>query len=125
LRWIFPLNLGFDNLHCIIPTDPSGEDEPYLWVFRIKLDGSSLRQRLDDRGVSLRLFSRVPCEFLSVPRAGIRRTDQPRRVPGRVVLIAGAAVVAGLSRSCQSAADNSDFRERCLANFVGRTERAL
>ena len=27
------LDTALQNLHCITPTDPSGEDEPYLWVF--------------------------------------------------------------------------------------------
>lgn len=42
------LDTTLQNLHCIIPTDPSGEDEPYLWVFFIVADGSTVRQRLDD-----------------------------------------------------------------------------
>lgn len=42
------LDTTLQNLHCITPTDPSGEDEPYLWVFFIVADGSTVRQRLDD-----------------------------------------------------------------------------
>jgi hypothetical protein len=42
------LDTNLQNLHCLTPTDPSGEDEPYLWVFFIVADGSTVRQRLDD-----------------------------------------------------------------------------
>ena len=42
------LDTTLQNLHCLTPTDPSGEDEPYLWVFFIVADGSTVRQRLDD-----------------------------------------------------------------------------
>jgi len=42
------LDTALQNLHCITPTDPSGEDEPYLWIFFIVADGSTVRQRLDD-----------------------------------------------------------------------------
>jgi hypothetical protein len=45
---IFKTNLGLSNLHCVTPTDPSGEDEPYLWVFFLKADGSNIRQRTGD-----------------------------------------------------------------------------
>lgn len=45
---IFKTNLALNNLHCVTPTDPSGEDEPYLWVFFIKADGSNVWQRSND-----------------------------------------------------------------------------
>ena len=42
------LNTVLENLYCNTPTDPSGEDERYLWVFFIVADGSTVPQRLDD-----------------------------------------------------------------------------
>lgn len=45
---IFKTNLRLGNLHCVTPTDRSGEDEPYLWVFFITVDGSNIRQRTND-----------------------------------------------------------------------------
>lgn len=43
-----PVHLSIDvnlhTLHCITPTDPSGEDEPYLWTFFIRADGETIRQ---------------------------------------------------------------------------------
>jgi hypothetical protein len=42
------LDLALQNLHCVTPTDPSGQDEPYLWIFFVVADGSTVRQRLDD-----------------------------------------------------------------------------
>jgi len=42
------LDTALQNLHCVTPTDPSGEDEPYLWVFFIVADGTVIRQRFDD-----------------------------------------------------------------------------
>lgn len=42
------LDTALQNLHCITPTDPSGQDEPYLWIFFIVADGSTVRQRLDN-----------------------------------------------------------------------------
>ena len=45
---IFSTHLALNNLHCVTPTDPSGEDEPYLWVFFFKADGSNIRQRIND-----------------------------------------------------------------------------
>jgi hypothetical protein len=45
---IFKSNLALNNLHCVTPTDPSGEDEPYLWVFFVKADGSNVWQRSND-----------------------------------------------------------------------------
>ena len=47
---IFNLRATLENLHCITPTDPSGEDEPYLWAFLIQIDGSTVRQRVGDQG---------------------------------------------------------------------------
>ena len=44
----FSTHLALNNLHCVTPTDPSGEDEPYLWVFFFKADGSNIRQRAND-----------------------------------------------------------------------------
>jgi hypothetical protein len=44
-RMHFDVDAVLRNLHCTTPTDPSGHDEPYLWVFFIKLDGSTIRQR--------------------------------------------------------------------------------
>jgi hypothetical protein len=41
----FDVDAEFRNLHCTTPTDPSGHDEPYLWLFFIKLDGSTIHQR--------------------------------------------------------------------------------
>jgi hypothetical protein len=45
---IFKLSVQLNNLHCIVPTDPSGEDEPYLWVFYAQIDSSTVRQRPGD-----------------------------------------------------------------------------
>lgn len=45
---IFKTNLALNNLHCVTPTDPSGEDDPYLWVFFVKADGSNIWQRPND-----------------------------------------------------------------------------
>jgi hypothetical protein len=45
---IFKTNLALNNLHCVTPTDPSGEDEPYLWVLFVKADGSNIWQRAND-----------------------------------------------------------------------------
>jgi hypothetical protein len=42
------LDTALQNLHCITPTDPSGTDEPYLWIFHVVADGATVRQRLDD-----------------------------------------------------------------------------
>jgi len=42
------LDMALQHLHCVTPTDPSGEDEPYLWVFFIVADGSTIRQRVGD-----------------------------------------------------------------------------
>jgi len=42
------LDMALQHLRCVTPTDPSGEDEPYLWIFFIVADGSTIRQRLDD-----------------------------------------------------------------------------
>src|SRR4051794_30911098 len=42
------LDMALQNLHCRTPTDPSGQDEPYLWIFFVLVDGSTVRQRLDD-----------------------------------------------------------------------------
>ncbi len=36
--------ISLTTLHCITPTDPSGEDEPYLWAFFIRTDGTTVRQ---------------------------------------------------------------------------------
>jgi hypothetical protein len=36
--------INLHHLHCITPTDPSGEDEPYLWAFFIRTDGLTVRQ---------------------------------------------------------------------------------
>jgi hypothetical protein len=47
---IFNLRATLENLHCVTPTDPSGEDEPYLWAFLIQADGSNIRQRAGDPG---------------------------------------------------------------------------
>lgn len=44
----FSVDLTLAGLHCITPTDPSGEDEPYAWIFFVKVDGSTLRQRIGD-----------------------------------------------------------------------------
>jgi hypothetical protein len=41
----FDVTAVVSNLQCTTPTDPGGEDEPYLWVFFAKLDGSTIRQR--------------------------------------------------------------------------------
>ncbi len=38
------VDVTLHTLHCITPTDPSGEDEPYLWVYYIRADGDTLRQ---------------------------------------------------------------------------------
>lgn len=38
------VNVDLHTLHCVTPTDPSGEDEPYLWVFFIRADGETIRQ---------------------------------------------------------------------------------
>lgn len=38
------INVNLHTLHCITPTDPSGEDEPYLWTFFIRADGTTIRQ---------------------------------------------------------------------------------
>ena len=38
------VDVNLHTLHCITPTDPSGEDEPYLWVYYIKADGDTIRQ---------------------------------------------------------------------------------
>jgi hypothetical protein len=38
------INVNLHTLHCITPTDPSGEDEPYLWTFFIRADGETIRQ---------------------------------------------------------------------------------
>jgi len=38
------VNVNLHTLHCITPTDPSGEDEPYLWVYFIRMDGDTIRQ---------------------------------------------------------------------------------
>jgi hypothetical protein len=36
---------------CIAsPTDPSGEDEPYLWAFLLQADGTNIHQRAGDPG---------------------------------------------------------------------------
>ncbi|MGA9768085.1 MAG: hypothetical protein WBV94_03535 [Blastocatellia bacterium] len=45
---IFKTNLALNNLHCVTPTDPSGEDEPYLWVLFVRADGSNIWQRAND-----------------------------------------------------------------------------
>jgi len=42
MRLLIDANLH--TLHCITPTDPSGEDEPYLWAFFIRADGATIRQ---------------------------------------------------------------------------------
>jgi len=38
------VDVNLHTLHCITPTDPSGEDEPYLWVYYIRMDGDTIRQ---------------------------------------------------------------------------------
>jgi hypothetical protein len=38
------VDVSLHTLHCITPTDPSGEDEPYLWVYYIRADGETIRQ---------------------------------------------------------------------------------
>jgi hypothetical protein len=38
------INVNLHTLHCITPTDPSGEDEPYLWTFFNRADGETIRQ---------------------------------------------------------------------------------
>jgi hypothetical protein len=40
---IIKTNLRLGNLHCVTLTDRSGEDEPYLRVFFITIDGSNIR----------------------------------------------------------------------------------
>jgi hypothetical protein len=44
----YSIDSALTNLHCITPTDPSGEDEPYLWVFFVTVDGNTVRQRVGD-----------------------------------------------------------------------------
>ena len=44
----FNVDVRLHNLHCITPTDPSGEDEPYLWAYFVKVDGTVVRQRVGD-----------------------------------------------------------------------------
>lgn len=36
--------LTFNTLRCITPTDPSGEDEPYLWTFFVNIGSPDVRQ---------------------------------------------------------------------------------
>lgn len=36
--------LTFNTLRCVTPTDPSGEDEPYLWTFFINIGSPDVRQ---------------------------------------------------------------------------------
>jgi hypothetical protein len=41
----FAVDMLHTSLQCITPTDPSGEDRPFLWVFIFKVDGTTVRQR--------------------------------------------------------------------------------
>jgi hypothetical protein len=36
--------LNLSHLQCITPTDPSGEDEPYVWVFFLPMSSPGVRQ---------------------------------------------------------------------------------
>jgi hypothetical protein len=38
----FIAKANLHSLHCITPTDVSGEDEPYIWTFFVRADGSTL-----------------------------------------------------------------------------------
>ena len=40
----FLLETSMHTLHCITPTDVSGEDEPYVWTYFVRADGTTLRQ---------------------------------------------------------------------------------
>ena len=50
------VNVNLHTLHCITPTDPSGEDEPYMWIYFVRADGETIRQ---NTVTSTRLTSNV------------------------------------------------------------------
>lgn len=41
----FNFDINLHSLQCIQPDDLEGGDEPYLWVYFVKVDGSTLHQR--------------------------------------------------------------------------------
>ena len=43
----FHTTVSLDNLHCVTPHDSGGED-PYLWAFYTRIDGTSVRQSASD-----------------------------------------------------------------------------
>lgn len=39
----FMVKASLHTLHCITPTDVSGEDEPFIWTFFVRVDGTTLQ----------------------------------------------------------------------------------
>ncbi len=102
------VDVNLHTLHCITPTDPSGEDEPYMWVYYIRMDGDTVRQ------------STVTPTRLS---AAVEVSSGPGR-PGNL-LVDEVGSGANIRIPTDVGAHSAQLRPIVLQLTVGGTERRL